>query len=94
MPQGWTEARRRCSCGNCTGLKMHGGVGKNDLGKENVKAVKVGCANMGKHLKNLKQFGVPAVVAINSFITVTKAELKAVRTEAKNCGATAILCSH
>ncbi len=75
-------------------LKMHGGVGKNDLGKENVKAVKVGCANMGKHLKNLKQFGVPAVVAINSFITDTKAELNAVRAEAKKLGATAILCSH
>ena len=75
-------------------LKMHGGVGKDRLGKENVKAVKLGCANMGRHLKNLKQFGVPAVVAINSFITDTKAELNAVKAEAKRLGATAILCSH
>jgi len=75
-------------------LKMHGGVGKADLGKENVKAVKVGCANMARHLKNLKQFGVPAVVAINSFITDTKKELKAIEAEAKKLGATAILCSH
>ena len=75
-------------------LKMHGGVGKNDLGKENVKAVRAGCANMARHLKNLKQFGVPAVVAINSFITDTKAELSAIKAEAKKLGATAILCSH
>jgi len=75
-------------------LKMHGGVGKADLGKENVKAVKDGCANMARHLKNLKQFGVPAVVAINSFITDTKKELNAIKTEAKRLGATAILCSH
>ncbi len=75
-------------------LKMHGGVGKNDLGKENVKAVRAGCANMARHLKNLKQFGVPAVVAINSFITDTKAELNAIKAEAKKLGATAILCSH
>tara|TARA_Y100001968_G_scaffold171838_1_gene157219 strand:+ start:1658 stop:3331 length:1674 start_codon:yes stop_codon:yes gene_type:complete len=75
-------------------LKMHGGVEKDKLGKENVKAVKLGCANMGRHLKNLKQFGVPAVVAINSFITDTKAELNAIKAEAKRLGATAILCSH
>lgn len=75
-------------------LKMHGGVGKDDLGKENVKAVTAGCANMAKHLKNLKQFGVPAVVAINSFITDTKKELNAVKAAAKKMGATAILCSH
>ena len=75
-------------------LKMHGGVGKNDLGKENVKAVRAGCANMARHLKNLKQFGVPAVVAINSFITDTRAELSAIKAEAKKLGATAILCSH
>ncbi len=75
-------------------LKMHGGVGKDDLGKENVKAVTAGCTNMAKHLKNLKQFGVPAVVAINSFITDTKKELNAIKAAAKKLGATAILCSH
>jgi len=75
-------------------LKMHGGVGKDDLGKENVKAVTAGCSNMARHLKNLKQFGVPAVVAINSFITDTKKELNAVKTAAKKLGAEAIICSH
>jgi len=75
-------------------LKMHGGVGKDDLGKENVKAVTAGCSNMARHLKNLKQFGVPAVVAINSFITDTKKELNAVKAAAKKLGAEAIICSH
>ncbi len=75
-------------------LKMHGGVGKDDLGKENVKAVTAGCSNMARHLKNLKQFGVPAVVAINSFITDTKKELNAVKKAAEKLGAKAIICSH
>jgi formate--tetrahydrofolate ligase len=75
-------------------LKMHGGVGKDDLGKENVKAVTAGCTNMARHLKNLKQFGVPAVVAINGFITDTKKELNAVKTAAEKLGAKAIICSH
>jgi len=75
-------------------LKMHGGVGKDDLGKENVKAVTAGCSNMARHLKNLKLFGVPAVVAINSFITDTKKELNAVKAAAKKLGAEAIICSH
>jgi len=75
-------------------LKMHGGVGKDDLGKENVKAVTAGCTNMARHLKNLKKFGVPAVVAINSFITDTKKELNAVKAAAKKLGAEAIICSH
>ena len=56
-------------------LKMHGGVKKEDLGKENVEAVKKGCANLGRHIENVKQFGVPAVVAINHFITDTDAEI-------------------
>jgi len=75
-------------------LKMHGGVAKDDLGKEDVKAVSAGCVNMAKHLKNLKQFGVPAVVAINSFITDTQKELNAVKAAAKKLGAEAIICSH
>jgi len=75
-------------------LKMHGGVAKDDLGKENIKALTAGCSNMARHLKNLKQFGVPAVVAINSFITDTQKELNAVKTAAKKLGADAIICSH
>ena len=46
-------------------LKMHGGVAKEDLAKPNVDAVKKGCANLARHIKNVKSFGVPVVVAIN-----------------------------
>ncbi len=75
-------------------LKMHGGVAKADLGKENVEAVKQGCSNLARHLENVKSFGVPAVVAINQFITDTDAELEAVRATAEGFGAKAIICSH
>ena len=75
-------------------LKMHGGVSKENLGKENVAAVKAGCVNLQRHIKNVKQFGVPVVVAINAFFTDTKKELNAVRATAKKMGAEAIICSH
>ena len=60
-------------------MKMNGGVTKEDLGKENVEAVKKGCANLGRHIENVKQFGVPVVVAINHFITDTDAEIAAMK---------------
>ncbi len=75
-------------------LKMHGGVGKNDLGQENVEAVKAGCANLKRHVENVKGFGVPVVVAINQFLGDTDAELEAVRVTAEQQGAKAILCAH
>ena len=75
-------------------LKMHGGVKKEDLGKENVEAVKKGCANLGRHIENVKQFGVPAVVGINDFTTDTDAELQAVKDFVASQGAEAILCKH
>ena len=75
-------------------LKMHGGVAKDDLGKENVAAVKAGCENLARHIRNVTSFGVPAVVAINQFITDTEAELEAVRETAGSFGANAILASH
>ncbi len=50
-------------------LKMNGGVKKDDLGKENVEALKKGCANLGRHIENVRSFGVPVIVAINRFIT-------------------------
>ncbi len=75
-------------------LKMHGGVAKDDLGKENVDAVKAGCENLARHIRNVTSFGVPAVVAINQFITDTEAELEAVRETAGSFGANAILASH
>ena len=75
-------------------MKMNGGVAKGDLGTENVDAVKEGCSNLGRHIENIKQFGVPAVVAINHFVTDTAAEIKAVRDYVKSQGAEAIVCKH
>jgi len=75
-------------------LKMHGGVAKDDLGKENVKAVKAGCANLARHIRNVKSFGVPPVVAINRFIADTDAEIAVVKETARELGTEAILCTH
>lgn len=75
-------------------LKMNGGVSKDDLGNENVAAVEKGAANLGRHIANLKQFGVPVVVAINHFIKDTDAEVKAVQTYVATQGAEAITCKH
>ncbi|MCC0043860.1 MAG: formate--tetrahydrofolate ligase [Brucellaceae bacterium] len=75
-------------------LKMNGGVKKEDLGKEDVKAVMKGCANLGRHIENVKQFGVPAVVAINHFIADTDAEIEAVKEFVASQGSEAILCQH
>ena len=75
-------------------LKMHGGVALADLGRENVDAVRAGCANLARHLANVKQFGVPVVVAVNQFSADTEAELRAVVDAAAAQGAQAIVCSH
>ncbi|MEW9804571.1 formate--tetrahydrofolate ligase [Mesorhizobium marinum] len=75
-------------------MKMNGGVKKEDLGTENVEAVKKGCANLGRHIENVKQFGVPVVVAMNHFTTDTDAEIQAMKDFVKEQGAEAILCKH
>ena len=75
-------------------LKMNGGVKKEDLGKENVEAVKKGCANLGRHIENVRQFGVPAVVAINHFYSDTDAEIQAMKDYVASMGEDAILCKH
>ncbi|MFZ7092263.1 formate--tetrahydrofolate ligase [Primorskyibacter sp. 2E233] len=75
-------------------MKMNGGVAKADLGAENVDAVKAGCPNLGRHIGNLKQFGVPVVVAINHFVTDTEAEIQAVKDFVKSQGSEAILSRH
>ncbi|MFV0243946.1 MAG: formate--tetrahydrofolate ligase, partial [Qingshengfaniella sp.] len=75
-------------------MKMNGGVAKADLGAENVAAVKKGCANLGRHIENVKQFGVPVVVAINHFVTDTDAEVAAVKEYVATQGSEAILCQH
>jgi formate--tetrahydrofolate ligase len=75
-------------------MKMNGGVAKADLGAENVEAVKKGCPNLGRHIENLKGFGVPVVVAINHFYSDTDAEVAAVQDYVKSLGSEAILCRH
>ncbi|PVA10114.1 formate--tetrahydrofolate ligase [Pelagivirga sediminicola] len=75
-------------------MKMNGGVAKGDLGAENVDAVKEGCANLGRHIANLKSFGVPVVVAINHFVNDTDAEVQAVKDYVKAQGSEAILSRH
>lgn len=56
-------------------LKMHGGVAKTDLNQENVEAVRAGFANLERHVNNMRQYGVPVVVAINEFVADTEAEI-------------------
>ncbi len=75
-------------------MKMNGGVAKADLGAENVEAVQKGCPNLGRHIANVKSFGVPVVVAINHFYSDTDAEVAAVKAYVAEQGAEAILCKH
>jgi formate--tetrahydrofolate ligase len=75
-------------------MKMNGGVAKADLGAENVGAVQKGCPNLGRHIANVKGFGVPVVVAINHFFSDTDAEVAAVKAYVAEQGAEAILCKH
>ena len=75
-------------------MKMNGGVAKADLGAENVDAVKNGCANLGRHIENVKSFGVPVVVAINHFVTDTDAEVQAVKDYVASQGSEAVLSRH
>ncbi|MBY6142373.1 formate--tetrahydrofolate ligase [Leisingera daeponensis] len=75
-------------------MKMNGGIAKADLGAENVEAVKKGCANLGRHIENVKSFGVPVVVAINHFVTDTDAEVQAVKDYCGTHGVEAVLSRH
>jgi formate--tetrahydrofolate ligase len=75
-------------------LKYNGGVGRADLASENVAAVRAGGVNLVRHIENIRQFGVPAVVAINHFATDSEAEIEAVRTIAAEHGVEAVLATH
>ena len=75
-------------------MKMNGGVAKADLDNEDVDAVKKGCPNLGRHIKNIKKFGVPAVVAVNHFVKDTDAEVQAVLDYAESLGAEAVVSKH
>ena len=75
-------------------LKMHGGIKKEDLGSENVNAVKSGCKNLERHIKNIRKFGVPVIVGINDYITDTKNEHNAIIDFCKNMGVACKISSH
>ena len=75
-------------------LKMHGGVSKSDLSKENVDAVKSGMSNLKKHVSNIKKFGLPVVIAINHFVADTQNEMQALQEECQKLGVDAIPCYH
>jgi len=75
-------------------LKMHGGVTKENLKNENVLAVNKGCENLKRHIENVNKFGVPAVVAINRFITDTDAEVQEVMRAVESMGTRAFMCTH
>ncbi len=75
-------------------LKMHGGVAKDELKTENAAAVAKGCDNLKRHIENVNKFGVPAVVAVNKFITDTDAEVQEVMKAAESMGTKAFLCTH
>lgn len=75
-------------------LKMHGGVAKNDLKGEDVEAVKRGCANLGRHIRNLGQYGVPLTVAINHYVTDTDAEHQAIKDFCAEFNVTCTVSSH
>ncbi|MCY4208518.1 MAG: formate--tetrahydrofolate ligase [Roseovarius sp.] len=75
-------------------MKMNGGVAKADLGAENVEAVISGCPNLGRHIENLKSFGVPVVVAVNHFVTDTDAEIAAIEEYVAGHGVEAVVSRH
>ncbi len=74
--------------------KMHAGLTRGELGRENVAAVTRGAANLLRHVANLQGFGLPVLVALNRFDTDTEAEIAAVQEAVAAIGAEAVLCTH
>ena len=75
-------------------LKMHGGAAKSDLSSENVAAVQAGLDNLGRHLRNITQYGVPVAVAINRFTADTDGELSAISRFCSEFGVEVFNCTH
>ncbi len=75
-------------------LKMHGGVEKDDLKKENIDALKKGMPNLERHIHNIKKFGLDLIVAINHFITDTDKEVKIIQELCAKLGVKVSLCTH
>ncbi len=75
-------------------LKMHGDVSKEDLKNENVNALKKGLVNLERHINNIRKFGLPVTVAINHFVTDSKAEVDAILSFCTTLGVKASMCTH
>ena len=75
-------------------LKMHGGVEKGDLGKENIEAVRSGISNLKRHVENIKKYGLPVIVAINHFVADTENEMRILQEECEKIGVEAVPCKH
>lgn len=75
-------------------LKMNGGVAKSHLGEENIEALRLGCQNLGRHVENIRQFGVPPIIAINHFSQDNEAEVAEVTAFAASLGVEIALCRH
>jgi formate--tetrahydrofolate ligase len=73
---------------------MHGGVKKEDLKNENLKALEAGMANLQRHVENVKKFGLPAVISINRFSADTDAEIALVKEKCKALGVEAVMADH
>ena len=75
-------------------LKMHGGVLKENLKKENLNALKKGLPNLERHIENIKKFGLDLIVAINRFETDTKKEIEIIENFCANLNIKVSLCTH
>jgi formate--tetrahydrofolate ligase len=76
-------------------LKMHGGVARDRLGTENLKALEAGLSNLARHVENVRKFGVPAIVAINNFTSDSAAEHALIQNFCRNhLGVEAVICRH
>ena len=75
-------------------LKMHGGVKKEDLKKEDLKALEAGMANLARHVENMQKFGIVPVISINRFSADTDAEIALVKEKCKALGVEAIMADH
>ena len=94
MPQGGTEARRSGDCGHDPRPEMHGGVAKAQLKQEDVDALQRGFANLERHVRNIRKFGVPPVVAVNRFSADTEAEMDRLRMLCEGIGVRCIVADH
>jgi formate--tetrahydrofolate ligase len=75
-------------------LKMHGGLARDQLGSEDLDALRAGCANLARHVRNISLFGVPIVIAINRFDADTDAEVALLRDQAERLGCVAVESRH